>query len=430
MSQFHPRKHQIHTDHIHWRQVHTAMIDWMYYDRERLDESHDFSALHCLGKHSPEKSLTELVLENDFDWKQCFDIPVFGEGAVDMQGYWLLLAPRAAAKPGLPARLFELPMPASYWETIAAALKPNGLQNVLTASSTRFSVLSDGDRHHTNAKSWVNDSDCFGFASTHHRGLSVGVVFGCTPADAAVARRFLKSSPATHPAVLPAVYAEICRQRLYKFVRKCLRISSNAVRALEAEAATGSIHADLTSNVRSNRFNAMFFEHEMRKAKNQLSKIADPGPFRARFDEIDAEYDSLITDCAIYRDDMSFSIDVVRAALAITEARASGRESKVHTVLAFVAMLYLPMTAVATIFSMPIFAFQNDWRDLRFAAAPDTGPVVSGYFWVFLAVALTATLLTIEGWWRFTGRQSHWSVQLAMKLLKGGGRHVTASWSQ
>jgi hypothetical protein len=93
---------------------------------------------------------------------------------------------------------------------------------------------------------------------------------------------------------------------------------------------------------------------------------------------------------------------------------------------------------------MPVFAFQNDWRDWRFSPArrplqddndgdggglgPREGqvglasPVLSGYFWIFLAVTLAFTLVTLEVWWRFTRGEvdrrggRHWTTYLACRL--------------
>lgn len=137
------------------------------------------------------------------------------------------------------------------------------------------------------------------------------------------------------------------------------------------------------------------------------------------------------------------------------EARYGAQQAKMSTVIAFVAMLFLPMTTTAvsaphqdktrgstdpyqqTIFAMPVFQFSNNWRDWRYHQVnkgdssgsnsttttnfPDP-PVFSGYFWIYLGISIALTMITIEGWWRFTqndiGREKgqHWSRYLARKL--------------
>jgi hypothetical protein len=66
---------------------------------------------------------------------------------------------------------------------------------------------------------------------------------------------------------------------------------------------------------------------------------------------------------------------------------------------------------------MPIFNFENDWRDWRYWPAPQPvsspgngteisavtdgpPPVFSGYFWIYFAVSFALSFATIEVWWR------------------------------
>jgi hypothetical protein len=58
---------------------------------------------------------------------------------------------------------------------------------------------------------------------------------------------------------------------------------------------------------------------------------------------------------------------------------------------------------------MPVFQFTYDWRDWRFyqvnnstSTIPPMPPVFSGYFWVYLGIAIFLTLVTIIGWSWFT----------------------------
>lgn len=98
---------------------------------------------------------------------------------------------------------------------------------------------------------------------------------------------------------------------------------------------------------------------------------------------------------------------------ALNEAKQSRHQAKAATVLAFVAMIYLPSSTVATIFAMPIFDWQARWWDIHAifeaqasadSASPsenqtagDPGPaaVLSGYFWIYFSVSLFLTFLTV-----------------------------------
>lgn len=56
-----------------------------------------------------------------------------------------------------------------------------------------------------------------------------------------------------------------------------------------------------------------------------------------------------------------------------------------------------------TIFAMPVFDFENDWRDMYFReTSDDTKPVLSSYFWIYLLVSATLTAFTVFGWWYYT----------------------------
>lgn len=97
---------------------------------------------------------------------------------------------------------------------------------------------------------------------------------------------------------------------------------------------------------------------------------------------------------------------------ALNEAKESRHQAKAATVLAFVAMVYLPSTTVATIFAMPIFDWKARWWNFygafvaqlstdessstnQTSTDPGPKPVLSGYFWIYLAVSLFLTFLTV-----------------------------------
>jgi hypothetical protein len=70
---------------------------------------------------------------------------------------------------------------------------------------------------------------------------------------------------------------------------------------------------------------------------------------------------------------------------------------------------------------MPVFDFENDWRDIRFretgdgAEAPgkdqegtrNPKPVLSFYFWIYLIISVGLTAVTVFGWWRYTRTGRH-----------------------
>ncbi|KAK0708481.1 hypothetical protein B0H67DRAFT_648540 [Lasiosphaeris hirsuta] len=162
---------------------------------------------------------------------------------------------------------------------------------------------------------------------------------------------------------------------------------------------------------------------------------------KRRFDDVFLQLDGLTTVTRISVDDMTSTSTAIMGELNRQEAASSAQAAKTSTVIAFVAMLYLPMTTVATILAMPVFQFANDWRDWRYrpaendnsGSAPSNNssgtvapvPVISGYLWIYVAFSTGLTLLTIEGWWRFAGggasnepaNSRHWTISLLVTLI-------------
>lgn len=101
---------------------------------------------------------------------------------------------------------------------------------------------------------------------------------------------------------------------------------------------------------------------------------------------------------------------------------------------------------------MPIFNFENYWRDVKYRYVPESElesssggsgtesvidgeaihpPVFSGYFWVYFAVSVALSFVTIEVWWRVVSRNDsmpdgtkiprekppHWTVYPVWSLI-------------
>lgn len=91
-------------------------------------------------------------------------------------------------------------------------------------------------------------------------------------------------------------------------------------------------------------------------------------------------------------------------------AELSGRDSTSMKILAFITTIFLPGTFVATMFSMDMFSWsKKDEGDKR---------TVSGQFWIYWAVAVPLTLVTLAGWgvwWRIEGRRFGRSMENVVK---------------
>ncbi|KAK0721038.1 hypothetical protein B0H67DRAFT_578003 [Lasiosphaeris hirsuta] len=153
--------------------------------------------------------------------------------------------------------------------------------------------------------------------------------------------------------------------------------------------------------------------------------------FKDRFEDICKELDAMMVRCRTGFEEVTYARELFMAELARQEAEHSkkeaeqtSRQTRMSTVIAFVAMLYLPTTLVATIFAMPVFDFSHRWMDEKFRYMPEDSsdgpsnsnssdtsvsqsaqaphhdsPVFSAYFWWYLLVSVGLTVITLGLWY-------------------------------
>ncbi|RMJ13906.1 hypothetical protein CDV36_006436 [Fusarium kuroshium] len=111
-------------------------------------------------------------------------------------------------------------------------------------------------------------------------------------------------------------------------------------------------------------------------------------------------------------------------------------------------MAYLPITALATIFALPVFDFKARWRDMYNQPAnwsessgddnPDTGspsssspPIMSIYFTYWISTSLVLTWLTIECWWVLSSEVEEWRWDrfLSLRQLARTAERLDELWS-
>ncbi|KAI8631706.1 hypothetical protein F5Y19DRAFT_402314 [Xylariaceae sp. FL1651] len=337
--------------------------------------------------------------------------------------------------------------------------------------------------------------------------LTLAIMIGCSVKQMKRVKKLLEGSEdgITHPLLMLGICAELQLERLKNIVNDKVKKCETTTRKLEASRLGGTaqeITWDLINEVRSSRDEIKRAEEEVKATKRQLTKALPPtlssmlsrlnvnagngvgnddqdddavdagnamdrgrtsggnhdlnssdeepdeleeitSMFSERFAEIFAQFEGLVAECRINMEEMSFTADIIRSELARQETKTSTHEAKMSTVIAFVAMLYLPMTTTATIFAMPVFQFPYDWRDWQWkswgnaageslsgsTSNPSTTgssspnpPVFSGYFYIYLAISVFLTLLTLEGWWQFTTADMqggmHWTIFLVQKVTR------------
>ncbi|KAK4229319.1 hypothetical protein QBC38DRAFT_359741, partial [Podospora fimiseda] len=266
---------------------------------------------------------------------------------------------------------------------------------------------------------------------------SLAVIYNCNSKQKQRIQDLLDNSPeaSTHPLLLPGLFAELQRDRLERLVELSYRAGFRLLESLRLVARAyndksddETISREVNDRLRKGIMNANFIQEEVCATRQQLERMIRFIPtqslalklpdffkctmrYEVRFEEILMDIDNFMAHSRIICEDLRHATDF----LTRQETARAGRQAKVSTVIAFVAMLYLPMTSVANIFAMPIFGFQNKWLDIYFKLAntksdsdnntPGPPPVLSGYFWIYLAVSISLTGATVGFYVWYTGEQ-------------------------
>ncbi|KAF4834609.1 hypothetical protein CGCTS75_v003415 [Colletotrichum tropicale] len=119
-----------------------------------------------------------------------------------------------------------------------------------------------------------------------------------------------------------------------------------------------------------------------------------------RLNQISDEFDMKIDSCKASMEDMMATTQVVMSRIArhdtLTNTAisvATRRDNSQMMSIAFVTMVFLPLTSIATIFSMNVF----NWD------AKDGENLINVHFWLYLAVAGASTVLTVGLWMIYSG---------------------------
>ncbi|KAH8896755.1 hypothetical protein GQ53DRAFT_803594 [Thozetella sp. PMI_491] len=273
--------------------------------------------------------------------------------------------------------------------------------------------------------------------------LTLAVVFGCNATQRKQIEgrlRVASSAALTHPLLLPGIFAELERKRLSEQVedildRFTLRTSSASVTSDE-KLGTLDMSEEQMAEYLQLCYRSQSLAKEFKAVKRQLSKMVqfcdsfgatghsslllakDPQAtltndhgdemagindmIRRRILEIMDEYDARIDECVMVVENMSITMQTVWSHIARRDAVVNTKIARANTSIAldakqdngqmksiaFLTMVYLPVSAVASIFSMTMF----NW-------SPQDGSVVSSHIWVFVVVAAVLTIVTLAVWY-------------------------------
>ncbi|GAB1311264.1 hypothetical protein MFIFM68171_01474 [Madurella fahalii] len=419
----------------------------------------------------PENRSSEQVYE-DF-WKRFMDSPLFKykpDGAKSRlpSGLCIFFCPRANdVFPTIPSELSDLPITREQWQEIVTKfclynLLVKAIRQKLTSITIASYHLSAedpyGETSDTLQMCTVNTSvpsgQNFALSATHFKdaNLTLAVILGATPQQVDKIENLLGNAEEAigHPLLMLGLSAELMSDLLTNPVEDmrdgCIQMIRKSRDMLFVTGRKGTEYAMQVEAIRSD---SLWLEEAVKSTKDNLRKALetycrsheendnghDPGEggstkngstkrgnaTNGGDENSDHEHIRSYVEQKIKMrfQDIFLQLDALIAVTRISVQDMSSMSTTTGTLIAFLAMLYLPMTSVATIFAMPIFNFQNDWKDWRYQPvpaadpsadpAPQDGsteahaPVFSGYFWIYLAFSIGLTFVTIEGWWRVAG---------------------------
>ncbi|KAK4175149.1 hypothetical protein QBC36DRAFT_28364 [Triangularia setosa] len=371
-------------------------------------------------------------------------------------GYHILLcgapAPHSIAENKFPARLYYLPSSLPRWQRITKSFHlhdeiNNAILKSIDGGRATY-LVHNSLRTYTAAMSWDeshwDNTNNLAISSIHFEklNLTVAVIFGCSRHQMERVEQLLAMSPEvkSHPLLTVGLFAELHKDRMRDIVMRAVGECDAAIMQLGLNQNSPPVAKRdfmLSKRLRDFRFRTKMAEEEVRTTKGLLQKMiaqveeehalrnfqddadfaVSTRRFRQRFAELEIEFETMMARCRMTFDDMTYSEDLLMTEILSHDAERARDQAKVSTVIAFVAMLYLPITTVATNFAMPVFSFANDWRDIYFRETDaDKPPVLSSYFWVYLIVSVTLTAFTVFSWWHYTKSTSR--EQKRKKALK------------
>jgi hypothetical protein len=202
--------------------------------------------------------------------------------------------------------------------------------------------------------------DSFAISSTHFEDkyLDLVVVLGSTNEQVDLAQKLLglACEGHGHPYLALGLSAELLLRRLEGIVEETVNDCVEATRAMPTLRQDLATSWKSINQVRELRVRSKQVEEEVKKTQRCLESIlparlrdddALTVRFHKRFDEINRELNGLINKGSIYADEMSFNAETIRGELARQDAVSGTRLAQSSVVIAFVAMIYLPMTSVA-----------------------------------------------------------------------------------
>ncbi|RSM15725.1 hypothetical protein CDV31_004824 [Fusarium ambrosium] len=314
------------------------------------------------------------------------------------------------------------------------------------------------------------------FTSTYFPSdkTSVGIILGCTEQDVKKATTLLNEcgSSRNHQLLLPAVFFELQRQRLASIrksqTKNTIELQGNLEEIWYYQNGQKPLGyrllavSECAKDLFKLRADSIVMAEDLRIASRQLNRLKRHAEELAetRANELerlnknpneespgDGEMEStsdnthcfldlldeIAEDIVLFSGDVTINSNTATAAADEMTRISAKQDARSSMGLAFVAMAYLPITALATIFAMPVFDFKASWRDMdnqpsnwsessgsdgpnSDSPSSSSPPVMSIYFTYWLVASLVLTLLTIESWWILSSDVRGWGWDRSLSL--------------
>ncbi|KAI0108201.1 hypothetical protein F4814DRAFT_441751 [Daldinia grandis] len=392
-------------------------------------------------------------VRNDEDYVTHFTID-----DLPQNGFSILCVPRAKdvqlTDKSQPSAYTDLPLKENSWRSwrkiVGAFHLPGHFPKVVARQQTSVTSISRTHRFpkgpsrvwmHTAVANPDFNENSFAIAATHFdkKNITLAAMFSCSEEQILRIRGLVDTwkDAIGHPLLMLGIYAELQLDRLGAMVNTrygAYEVLMELVKKEVEKKGGDRFGWEMIDTVRSNREDSKKVEEEIKTTRLQLSKACSSALeilktrtedrlaemaettnlFSERFNDIITRLDGLGAKCQIIVEGISFTTDIIRSELSREEAQTSVENSKFATGISLMAMIYLPLTTMATIFAMPIFQWSNDWRDWRYqpvdsenssSANPGPGgsggaarqPVVSGYIWLYVSISIGLSFITFLG---------------------------------
>ncbi|KAK1829013.1 hypothetical protein QBC39DRAFT_357823 [Podospora conica] len=280
------------------------------------------------------------------------------------------------------------------------------------------------------------------------RRLTFAVLFGCSREQEKMVISRLKKAgdDVAHPMLLPGIVAELERKRQFDVVEDMINEIETQIWQLTSETVATWNQHDTTKAERNKQktqtwldmsFSRNFLQAQMRllmRMRKHVSKfpglikeqsetassdsetvtvvegerlldsdselrISNAGVrMRGRLLTLIDEYEEKILDCSMRLEGMAMATQWSQGETNMEIAAATGRDSSQMRSIAFVTMVFLPGTFIASFFSMTFF----NWNSNN---SGDPEPVLSGKIWIYFCLTGVFTLITLTLFWHFIVRR-------------------------